>query len=43
MFEGILEKILLNYFGKYVNDINKNDLSLGIMKGDITISNVSLK
>jgi len=26
-----------------VNDINKNDLSLGIMQGDITISNFSLK
>lgn len=43
MFEGIIEKILVSYFGKYINDINKSDLSLGIMQGDFTISNVSLK
>ena len=35
MFEKILEKIILNYFGNYIKEINKIDLSLAITNGDI--------
>lgn len=31
MFEIILEKILLNYFGKYIEGIDSNNLHLGII------------
>lgn len=43
MFEGLVEKLLLQYFGRYIKDLNKSDLSVGIMRGDLSISNVTLK
>jgi vacuolar protein sorting-associated protein 13A/C len=43
MFEKILEKILLNYFGKFISGLDKNNLHLGVWKGDVTIENVNLK
>jgi hypothetical protein len=30
MFEGILEKLLSSYFGKYLEGLNKEHLSIGV-------------
>lgn len=30
MFEGILEKLLQSYFGKYLEGLNKEHLSIGV-------------
>lgn len=43
MFEKILEKIIISYFGKYINGIDKNNVHLGVFKGNVKIENVSLK
>lgn len=43
MFEKILERILLTYFGKFISGFDKNNLSLGVWSGNIVIENVSLK
>lgn len=43
MFEGLLERILLSYFGKYIDGVEKDHISLGILRGDLIIENLSLK
>lgn len=43
MFEKILEKILLTYFGRFITGFDKTNLSLGVWSGNIVIENVSLK
>ena len=42
MFEGLLERILLSYFGKWIVGIDKNNLQLGVWSGDVIIENVGL-
>ena len=37
MLESILEKILLNYFGRFISGIDKNNLHLGVWRGDVLI------
>jgi len=43
MLETILEKILVAYFGEYLEGINSSNLHVGVMKGDIVVENVSLR
>ena len=43
MFEAILEKILVNNVGPYINGIDKKNLKVGIWSGDVVISNISIK
>lgn len=43
MFEKILEKLIISYFGKYINGLDKNNVHLGVFKGNVKIENVSLK
>ncbi len=43
MFEGLLEKLLANYFGKYISGLDSNNLHLGVWSGNVIIENVNLK
>ncbi len=43
MFEGLLEKLLANYFGKYISGLDSNNLHLGVWSGNVVIENVNLK
>ena len=43
MFESILERILLNNFGKYIDKLDQQNLSLGFWSGEIKIENLELK
>ncbi|CAI2385812.1 unnamed protein product [Moneuplotes crassus] len=43
MFEGILEKLLNTYLGKYIEGLNKESLSVGVWKGDINLQNVKVR
>lgn len=43
MFEQILEKILQAYFGSFIQGLDKNNLHLGVWKGNVVIENVKLK
>lgn len=40
MFEGLLERILLSYFGKFIEGVNKKDIQLGVLSGNLIIDNV---
>ena len=31
MFEGLLEKILLSYFGKFIDGVDKGHIQLGVL------------
>lgn len=42
MFEGLLERLLLSYFGKFIDGVNKNHISLGVMSGNLIIEDVRL-
>jgi vacuolar protein sorting-associated protein 13A/C len=43
MFEGLLERLLLSYFGKFIDGVDKNRISLGVISGNLIIEDVSIK
>jgi len=43
MLESFLEKLLLYYFGKFIKGLDKNNLHLGVWRGNVIIENVTLK
>jgi len=43
MFELLLEKVLLNIVGPYIQGIDRQNLQLGIWNGNVTVHNVSIK
>jgi len=43
MFEKVLENILLNNVGQFIDGIDKNNLKIGIWSGDIIIQNIAVK
>jgi len=43
MFESILERILKNYLGRFINGVDSNNLHLGVWKGDVRVENVSIR
>lgn len=43
MFEKILEKVLVSYFGRFISGLDKNNLKLGVWSGNVVIENVNLK
>lgn len=42
MFQGLLERILLKYFGEYLLDIDQNGISLAIWNGSLKIEGLKL-
>ena len=43
MFEKLLEKVLINYFGRFLSGLDKNNLKLGVWSGNVVIENSTLK
>jgi len=43
MFERVLEKVLLNVIGPYVDGIDKSNLKIGIWSGKVEVHNISVK
>lgn len=39
----VIEKIILNYFGKFINGIHKDNLSVNLLAGNFQLENISLK
>ncbi|KAK9110207.1 hypothetical protein Sjap_018267 [Stephania japonica] len=42
MFEGIVQKLLEEYLGRYVKDIQKDQLKIGLWNGQVLLENVGL-
>lgn len=42
MFEVILQKLLNNYLGKYIIGLDRDQLKVGLVNGDIRIQKVEL-
>jgi hypothetical protein len=38
----VIEKIILNYFGRFIDGINKENLSVNIFGGNFKLENISL-
>ena len=43
MFESILESVLNNVLGEYIQNLNRDDLSVSIWGGDIELNDVMLR
>jgi vacuolar protein sorting-associated protein 13A/C len=43
MFEAVLERLLVKYLGRFIKDLNKNNLHVGVWKGNVVIENMVLK
>ncbi|XP_010251472.1 PREDICTED: uncharacterized protein LOC104593388 isoform X1 [Nelumbo nucifera] len=42
MFEGLVRQLLLGYLGRYVKDIHKEQLKIGLWNGEVLLENVEL-
>ena len=42
VFESIAEKILSSAFGKYISNIDRRNLQVGVWNGNVLIENVGL-
>ncbi|OMJ29920.1 Vacuolar protein sorting-associated protein 13 [Smittium culicis] len=43
MLEGVIAKVLNGFLGGYVDNLETNQLNIGIWKGDVTLRNLSLR
>lgn len=43
MFEGIVASLLNKYLGKYIEDLDLENLNVGIFGGNVLLSNLKLK
>ena len=43
MLEGVLEGILTQYFGEYVDGLDVKHLSVGLLSGEVRLNDLSLK
>lgn len=43
MFEGIIASLLNRYLGKYIEDLDLENLNVGIFGGNVLLSNLKLK
>lgn len=43
MFEGLIKRILITLFGKFIDGIDKNHIQLGVLSGNLIIEGVSIK
>lgn len=37
MFEGLIERLILSYFGEYIENLDRNKLSIGVKNIKINI------
>jgi hypothetical protein len=43
MFEGLLERVLAEYFGEWVVDLNREKLRVGVFSGEVVLRNLRLR
>lgn len=43
MFESVIQKILLLLFGRFIEGLDRKQISLSLSSGDLVIENVSIK
>ena len=43
MFEGILATILNKYLSEYIDEVDYNNLKLGLFSGTLELSNIKIK
>ena len=43
MFEGLIEQLILSYLGDYIENLDRNKLSLGLWSGALILENIHIK
>jgi vacuolar protein sorting-associated protein 13A/C len=43
MFEGMLERVLTEYFGEYIDGLDKSHLSVGLLSGQVSLRDLTLR
>lgn len=43
MFEGLIQKVLLAIFGRFIDGLDRKQINLSFLKGNLVIENVSIK
>lgn len=43
MFEGVVATLLNRYLGKYIQDLDTENLNVGIFSGDVQLTELKLK
>ena len=43
MFEGLIEQLILAYLGDYIENLDRDKLSLGIWSGKLTLENIQIR
>lgn len=43
MFEALIEKLILSYFGDYIENLDRKKLSVGILSGSLTLEDIVIK
>ena len=42
MFEALIERLILSYFGDYIENLDRNKLSLGLWSGSLTLEDIKI-
>ena len=42
MFEVLIEKLILSYFGNYIENLDRNKLTLGLWSGSLTLEDIKI-
>ena len=40
MFEGLIESLILSYFGDYIENLDRNKLTIGIWSGTLQLEDI---
>jgi vacuolar protein sorting-associated protein 13A/C len=43
MLEGIIQRVLLALFGRFIDGLDKKQINFSFLKGNLVIENVSIK
>ena len=43
MFEGLIERLILSYFGDYIENLDRNKLTIGLWSGSLELEDIMIR
>jgi hypothetical protein len=43
MFEGLIERLILSYFGDYIENLDRNKLTIGLWSGSLALEDIKIR
>ena len=43
MFEGLIERLILSYFGDYIENLDRNKLTIGLWSGSLELEDIKIR